>query len=157
MLGTAFLAFLLSGVKYVFGAIMCLGISFSHEKDLNYIIGYLVCNAGAFAGIVFYTYGESWLNEHVFKKYLFKNGHKFNKRNRGLVRLKHSGGLPLVAFLTPVVLTLPVGCILATTFIHNRKKIVVYMTISSLIWGVLFFAGPWLLGMDIAHWIKNLL
>lgn len=145
------IAFLLSGVKYVFGAIMCLGTFHSP------IVGYLVCNAGAFCGIVLYTYGESWLDEHVFRKYFFKKGHKFNKRNRMLVRIKHSGGLPLVALLTPVILTLPVGCVLATTFIHNRKKIVLYMMVSSLIWGILFFAGPWLLGFDIAQWIKDLL
>jgi hypothetical protein len=150
MLGSIFVAFLLSGVKYMFGAILCLG------AFKNHAFGFMVSSAGAVAGIFLFTYGESWLNEHVFKKYLFKKGTRFNKRNRFLVRLKHNGGLPLIALLTPVLLTIPVGCILATTFIHSRKKIILYMTISALFWGFLFFGGPWLLGINFAEWIEKI-
>jgi hypothetical protein len=51
----------------------------------------------------------------------------------------------LVAFLSPVVISLTVGCLLAITFIHNRPKIVTYMIISIFIWGIMIFGGKNLL------------
>lgn len=141
--------FLVSAVKFMAGVLMATG------AVPNQLFAAILCTAGAVFGIVVFTYGEGWLNEHVFRKYLFKNGKRMNRRNRMLVRLKHSGGLPLVAILTPILLTIPVGCILATTFIHDRKKILVYMIAASLFWTALFFGGPWLFGINPALWIRS--
>lgn len=48
----------------------------------------------------------------------------FNRRNRWLVNVKHKGGLRALAALTPLVLTIPLGSILAARFFrHDRRTI----------------------------------
>lgn len=48
----------------------------------------------------------------------------FTRRNRWLIRLKHSSGLRGLAALTPLVLTIPVGSIIAARFFrHDRRTL----------------------------------
>jgi len=151
MLGSIIFGFLLSAVKYFFGAGFCIG-----AFPDNHLLSFAVSSLGGITGMILFTYGEAWLNEHVFKKYFFKKARRFSKWNRFLIKLKYSGGLPLVAFLTPIILTIPVGSLLATSFIHNRKKIVLYMAISVLLWGTFIFGSLELLGFNFQDWFKSL-
>lgn len=151
MFGKILLGFLISTVKYFFGAGFCIG-----AFPDNHFLSFTVSAAGGIAGVFIFTYGETWLNEHVFKKYFFKKGHRINKRNRFLIKLKHSGGLPLVAFLTPLFLTIPVGSILATTFIHSRKKILIYISASVILWGIIIFGSLTLLGFNFTEVLRKM-
>ncbi len=46
----------------------------------------------------------------------------FTRRNRWLIRLKHSSGLRGLAALTPLVLTIPVGSIIAARFFRHDHR-----------------------------------
>ncbi len=46
-------------------------------------------------------------------------------------------GLIGVAFLTPVIISIPIGTIIANTFEENKKKIFLYMFFSILFWSCL--------------------
>jgi len=142
-------AFLWSGVKYLIGVASCMAM-FSNPG-----IGFLITSAGALSGVLVFTFGGWWV-EQIFKKKFMSHGKHFNKRTRMLIRLKRNGGLPLVAILTPVILSIPIGCIMATTFVHNRWKIVLYMAFSVLIWGVFIFGSQWIFGIDLAKAIRSL-
>jgi hypothetical protein len=159
MLGSIILAFVWAGVKFLIGAALCM-VSFS-----NHFIGFLVCTSGAFSGVVVFTYGGLWIEEKFKHRFLTKGKH-FNKRTRLLVRMKRNGGLPLVAFLTPVFLSIPIGCIMATTLVHSRRKIIFYMFISVVFWAVVIFGTAALFNLNLAkalsdwwagtwEWIKN--
>lgn len=128
---TALLAFLWSTVKYTVGV----GVAFAGFT--NAFWGFLFTTLGALVGVVFFTYCELWL-EDKFHKW-FKAKRVFSKTSRRLVRMKQRGGLPLVAFLTPLILSIPVGCLLATAFVHSRRKIILWQMGSVLFWGLLFF------------------
>jgi hypothetical protein len=143
MIGSAIIAFLWSGVKYLIGATLCM-VTFS-----NPILGFLVSTAGALAGIFVFTYGGLWIESKLEHRFFAKGKH-FNKRTRLLVRMKRSGGLPLVALLTPVFLSIPIGCIMATAFIHSRKKIVFFMTLSVLFWGIIIFGSALVFHLNLA-------
>ena len=136
--------FLMSGLKYLVGAAWALG-SFAHyfSPRTAHFIGFFISTAGGIAGIFVFTYGILWIEE-AFKHRFLKKGKHFNKRTRLLVRLKRGGGLPLVALLTPVLLSIPLGCIMATTFIHSRKRIVFFMSLSVVFWGVIIFGSAML-------------
>jgi hypothetical protein len=54
----------------------------------------------------------------------------FTKRNRKLVRLKHVSGYLGVAALTPLVLTIPLGSILAARFFHHDRRTVPALLLS---------------------------
>lgn len=62
---------------------------------------------------------------------------KFTKRNRMIVRLMSKYGLVGIAAITPL-LSLPLGVFIAARindkFIHNRKKVLLYLCVSMVIW-----------------------
>jgi hypothetical protein len=53
--------------------------------------------------------------------------------------MRNRGGLLLIAFISPVFISIPVGSLVAASFIKNKLKIVIYLSISVLIWGVFIF------------------
>lgn len=61
----------------------------------------------------------------------------FSSRSRKFVRLWSKYGLVGVAFLTPVILSIPVGTVILNAFEDNKKKIFVYMFFSILFWALL--------------------
>ncbi len=135
----------LSIIKYLIGVTFAL-------KWLNPIEGFLSTTIGSSIAVLIYVYGGTELTRFFRERKIRRQGDKykkplvFTKKNRFLVKIRKNGGLPLVAFLSPVVISLTVGCLLAITFIHNRPKIVTYMIISIFIWGIMIFGGKSLLG-----------
>ena len=119
----------LSIIKYLIGVTFAL-------KWLNPIEGFLSTTIGSGISVLIYVYGGTELTRFFRERKIRRQGDKykkplvFTKKNRFLVKIRKNGGLPLVAFLAPVVISLTVGCLLAITFIHNRPKIVTYMIIS---------------------------
>jgi len=58
----------------------------------------------------------------------------FTKRSRSIVKIWKKYGLYGIAFLTPVILSIPIGTIIANSLVGNRKKIMLYMFVSLLFW-----------------------
>lgn len=54
----------------------------------------------------------------------------FTKRNRWIIRVKHLSGYLGVAALTPLVLTIPLGSILAARFFHHDRRTVPALLLS---------------------------
>jgi hypothetical protein len=134
----------LSIIKYLIGVTFAL-------KVLNPIEGFISTTIGSSISVLIYVYGGTELTRFFRERKIRRQGDKykkplvFTKKNRFLVKIRKNGGLPLVAFLSPVIISLTVGCLLAITFIHNRPKIVTYMIISIFIWGIMIFGGKNLL------------
>lgn len=61
----------------------------------------------------------------------------FSSRNRRFIKIWRTYGLIGIAFLTPVIISIPIGTILANSLVHNRKKIFLYMFVSILFWSFL--------------------
>lgn len=64
----------------------------------------------------------------------------FTPRNRRIVRVWIKYGMKGVAFLTPLLLSPPLGTIIAVSFGENKQKIIFYMFISAAFWGLVFTA-----------------
>lgn len=62
----------------------------------------------------------------------------FSTKSRRTVAIWTKYGLYGIAFLTPPLFTPPVGAIIAASFGEPRQRIVLFMLISSLIWGTAF-------------------
>jgi MFS family permease len=54
----------------------------------------------------------------------------FTKLNRRIIRVKHTSGYLGVAALTPLVLTIPLGGILAARFFHHDRRTLPAMLLS---------------------------
>lgn len=61
----------------------------------------------------------------------------FTKRNRRLVTIFRKYGLFGITFLTPVILSIPIGTIIANSFEPKKRKIFLFMFISILFWSTL--------------------
>lgn len=78
----------------------------------------------------------------------------FNRRNRFLVRITRSNGLRGLAALTPVLITIPIGSILAAKYFNHDRRTLPVMLSSVVIWSfvVSAFWNVVYLGMgNLAH------
>jgi hypothetical protein len=73
---------------------------------------------------------------------------KINKKMRRLVVFRKKFGLTGVALLTPVLLQVPIGTILAGTIEQNSKKVFLYMFVSFSLYSSLFYFLYQFLGVN---------
>ncbi len=113
---------------------------------------------GGFIGIVFFTYVYEGFKKLIYKlvpklEERKKSRPVFTKRKRRLVKFKQRFGLIGLAFISPTMISLPVGVIIANSFVSNKPKLFLYMTISVIAWTL---AGG-LFGEQVYEWINGLL
>lgn len=144
------LTFGLSAVKLILG----LGAAVA-PPGLTTIETYLcVCGGGIFGVFIYSFFGVRIRNAvQSFREKRRKGPRKINfKRLRFYVRVWKKYGLVGIAFLTPPLLSPPIGTLIAVSMGESVKRILLYMSISILIWGVLFAA----LGRGILEIMENL-
>jgi hypothetical protein len=62
----------------------------------------------------------------------------FSKRSRLMVTLLRKYGLPGLALITPPLISIPAGCIIATKLYGKSPKVLSYMILSVFFWSLLF-------------------
>lgn len=62
---------------------------------------------------------------------------KFNRRNRLIVRIRSKYGMPGIIILTPVLLSIPLGTFLAMKYYSRKRNLIVWLSLSVIIWSVL--------------------
>ena len=158
------LVILLSSVKFVAGPPFAY---FDQRYNFSFLETVLYCVTGGMLGVLVFTFFSlqifrawNWL-VHKFKslfnkkeifsepvvdvevdiqvKYEYIDNKKklFTKRNRRIVKVWKKYGLVGIAFLTPVILSIPIGTVVANSLVSDRKKIFLYMFVSVLFWSVL--------------------
>lgn len=65
----------------------------------------------------------------------------FTKRNRRIIALWRKYGLFGIAIITPVILSIPIGTIIASRLVSNRKKVFLYMFVSISFWSILMVSS----------------
>lgn len=61
----------------------------------------------------------------------------FTKRNRRIVKIWQKYGLSGIAIVTPIILSIPIGTLIANNLERDKKKIFLYMFISIFSWSVI--------------------
>jgi hypothetical protein len=74
---------------------------------------------------------------YSYMDYAARRKKVFTRRNRKIVTIWKKFGLVGLAFITPVILSIPIGTVIANSYVRNRKKIFLFMFISILFWSVL--------------------
>lgn len=105
----------------------------------NYFMALLSSCTGAVFGSILFTYLFAgilkWWDK--FKEGLFSSKHPkkiFTKFNRRVIRIKHRFGLTGIAILTPIFLSIPIGAFLAERFYKDKKKVILYLSVSAIAW-----------------------
>lgn len=109
--------------------------------DMNFLESVLFGFASGTLGNLIFIYAGDLINRLIDKLIRFLRPNRvpkakkvFTKKNRRFVYIKNKYGLPGLALITPVFISIPVGNFLATRFFHNKKKILLYMSASVLAW-----------------------
>lgn len=149
---------LVSSVKFVAGP------SFAYLNDeyrFTFFETVSYCVAGGMLGVWVFTFfsleiqiGINWVRRKALlalygTKLIIRPGHEedlvhpidqtrkvFTKRSRRFVKLWRKYGLAGVAFLTPVVISIPVGTVILNLFEDHKRKIFFYMFVSILFWSI---------------------
>jgi len=74
-----------------------------------------------------------------------KNPRLFTKKNRRKVKIWRQYGLKGVAFLTPIIFSPIGGTMVANSFGESKKKIILYMFVSSVFWAFTLTFAVWFL------------
>jgi hypothetical protein len=77
-----------------------------------------------------------WISDrfHIGKK----KKNTFSKRNRMLVKVMKSYGLIGISFLSPIILSLPVGTFIALRYYKDKKQVFIYLWLGVLFWSIIF-------------------
>ena len=93
---------------------------------------------GGFIGIFFFYYLSNWINRLISKLFKKKKKKKvFSKKVRRFINIKNKYGLIGISLLTPVLISIPVGCFIASRF-FSKKKIAIFIMLGGVVfWSVL--------------------
>ena len=120
-----------AAVKFVFAAGYLI-----IDKGFPYFQTVLILFSGGTIGVLVFYYFSGWVNQFI-NRLIKRNKPKkvFTKRNRNIVKIKVKYGVYGIAFLSPVLISIPIGCFFASRFFLNKKS-----TVFILIGGVLFWS-----------------
>lgn len=95
----------------------------------------LICGSGGTAGFFFFFYFAMFVNRTWLK--LFPKKKKvFSKKNKLIVKVRSGFGLVGVALLTPCLLSVPLGSILAANYYKKNKATIPTFLISIWFWAI---------------------
>jgi hypothetical protein len=67
--------------------------------------------------------------------------------------VKQKFGLAGIAFITPVLLSTPLGAFLAERFFKDKKKIIIYLTGATLFWAITMYLILLLFHDSVVGWL----
>lgn len=102
---------------------------------------------GGFSGFLLFFFAGKFIVLWWRKVYKPKNKKLFNKRNRLIVKVKTKYGLLGIAVLTPLILSIPVGAILASYYFPRAHKTLPIFFLCLVIWSFILTSG-WSLFID---------
>ncbi len=132
--------FLLSAVKLLFapGAGIASGLSL-HQTAL-------LTSSGGCCGVLFFYHCGYWLTERL-KRYFHKKDvggmhpstkkKAFTKRNRLIVKVKYNFGMIGIAALTPAIISIPIGSVVAARLYWENRWMLPLLLISTVVWSVI--------------------
>jgi uncharacterized membrane protein len=129
----------MSTVKFVFGAVpTAVGMGFSLFETVT------VTSLGGFTGVICFVFLSETIvrnyKKRIHLKHLkdpnFKPPKIFTKRKRRIVTVKKRFGILGIAFLTPLLFSIPIGCFIAVRYFKNKQQILLYMFGSIFFWSV---------------------
>jgi len=125
------LVFLFAATKFA----MALGYMLLPSVGYTYWQIVISVITGGSTGIFVFYYFSNWINVQLNKLFKSKKKKKvFTKTTRRFIKIKTKYGLIGISALTPVVLSIPVGCFLASRFYAGKRKTIPIMLAGIVFW-----------------------
>ena len=95
---------------------------------------------GLMGYFLFFYFSEYLINRFAAFRLKRKQRERrvFSKKNRMIIGVVRKRGLILLALITPIILSIPVGAFLAARYFTNKAKINVVMISSILMWSIIY-------------------
>jgi hypothetical protein len=110
--------------------------------DYNFVKVIATTVSGGIFGVVVFTYLSDalikWWNRYRLRRFN-KKYKSFSKSNRRIIRVKSRFGLMGIALVSPILLSIPVGAFLCDKFYKNKKKVMLYLSVSVIFWDILLY------------------
>lgn len=119
----------LSSVKHFFGGVAAAGYGYGFLEAVLYTA------IGGLLGVLFFIFLSQSLQH--FWRYLFPNRkpkRKFSRMSRFVVKVKQRFGLAGIAFITPWILTVPVGTMISCGLYPNKTRVFTAHALSVVMW-----------------------
>ena len=136
--------------------LVALGLIFYY--DYNFGESLILAITSSMMGVVFFSYTRDALKMLWYRLFQPPQTVKvhFNWRTRFIVKVRRRFGLAGIALITPILLSIPVGSMMAMGLYNNKRKVFSYMFVSITFWSVLFIGTYHALGIDITASIQQL-
>lgn len=142
---------MVSSIKFLFAPAISFGMG------LNFLQTWLSTTAGGIAGVVLFFFLSKWILR-LYATYFFYYFHlirlkiysllditvpkiiparRFTRRNRMIIKVVNKFGMAGIVFLTPVLLSIPLGTFIATRYYSANRFLLVYLCASVIFWSLL--------------------
>lgn len=103
-----------------------------------------VTMSGGIGGSALFTYVSAgvikWWNRLKHKYFTtHKHPRVFTRTNRIVIKAKQRFGLYGIAFLTPVLLSFPLGAFIAERFYKDKKRVILALSIAVIVWNLALY------------------
>lgn len=99
---------------------------------------FVVTVSGGILGNIFFVNMMAailkWIHRYRVRKGSIHRKKIFTRFNKNIIRVKQRFGLTGLAFITPMFLSTPLGAFLAEKFYKNKRKIILYFSVSIVFW-----------------------
>ena len=130
----AFSVFLLSTVKFMWAPGTAIA---SGMKPFETIV---ITSLGGITGITVFYYFGHWVFQQIdewrYRKLTKKQKKIFTRRNRYIVKFKLSFGLLGLIFVTPAILSIPIGAVVAAKFYFKNRYTYPLLLVSTVLWSI---------------------
>lgn len=103
----------------------------------NFIKVILVACSGGITGNIIFTNLSAailrWMDNYRDKRNIHKK--IFTKSTRRMIRIKQRFGLAGIAAITPLI-SQPIGAFFAEKFFKDKKKVILYLSVSVVVWSI---------------------
>lgn len=137
---------LMSGFKYSVAAFIAI------TTYKNPLVGFFVTSIGGILSCYVWIFlGKSLQRKyklirdwyHLKRGRLAPRAKRFNRKNRIIVKIRRSYGLWMIALISPVLISLPVGCFISVGIESNPYRIWAFMSVSIILWGFALLGSFW--------------
>lgn len=130
--------FALGMVKFAFSQMTATGLGF------GFLPTWLITTSGGCTGVLLFYYASGWFMQRAQRSRARRHAkgrssrRVFTRTNRTIIRVKRAQGLSGLAFLTPVLISIPIGAVLAAKYFRHDRRTVPIMLSAVAIWGLVF-------------------
>jgi membrane protein DedA with SNARE-associated domain len=138
---------LLTMIKFIAGPTL------GYTAGLSFFATIIITITGMMLSVFLFTFLGNIIRMEILDK-IFKRKKIFSKRSRRFVSIWKNYGIKGVAFLTPLLLT-PIGGTIILTSYHTSKRIIIlYMSISAILWSIILTSIIYLFGPSVLNVIQ---